>query len=67
MEQQVWAVILKEQEALSLMDTYIISNVHQQGASIELRIVSIEKPHPEAINVLPKLEDMYVFYFGNPH
>lgn len=49
------------------MDTFIISNVHQQGTSTELRIVATQKPHPDAINVLPKLEDIYVYHFGKPH
>lgn len=67
MKNHVWTVTLQEQKALSLMDTFIISNVHQQGTSIELRIVATQKPHPDAINVPPKLEDIYVYHFGNPH
>lgn len=67
MQDQVWTVTLTEQEALTLMDSFIISNVHQQGSSIELRIVAAQKPHPNAIIVPPKLEDIYVYHFGNPH
>lgn len=67
MEGQVWIVTLSEQQALPLIDSFTVSNLHQQGTSIELRIISLEKPHPEAINVPPKLEDMYVYHFGNPH
>ena len=67
MKGQVWTVELTEQEALPLMDTFIVSNIHQQGTNVELRIVSSQKPHPQATNIAPKLEDIYVYYFGNPH
>ncbi len=67
MYSQVWTITLTEQEALVLMDTFIVSNIHQQGASVELRIVAAQKPHPDAINVTPRLEDIYVYHFGNPH
>ena len=67
MKGQVWTVELTEQEALPLMDTFIVSNIHQQGTNVELRIVSSQKPHPQATNIAAKLEDIYVYYFGNPH
>lgn len=67
MKGQVWIVELTEQEALPLMDTCIVSNIHQQGTNIELRIVATQKPHPDATNVPAKLEDIYVYHFGNPH
>lgn len=67
MNAHVWTVILDEQEAFPLMEKFVVSNMHQREASIELRIVSDEKPHPEAVNIAPTLEDIYVFYFGNPH
>ena len=60
-------ILQGNEAALPLMDTFIVSNVHQQGTSIELRIVATQKPHPDAINVQPKIEDIYVYHFGNPH
>ena len=67
MKGQVWTVELTEQEALPLMDKFIVSNIHQQGTNVELRIVAMQKPHPDAVNAIPKLEDIYVYHFGNPH
>ena len=67
MKGRVWTVLLAEQEAQPLMEQYMVSNIHQQGAAIELRIVAYQKPHPNAIEAAPKLEDIYVYYFENPH
>ena len=57
MKGQVWTVELTEQEALPLMDTFIVSNIHQQGTNVELRIVSNQKPHPQATNIAPSTND----------
>lgn len=38
-------------------------NGKNQGEQVELRIVSKEKPHPDAVAVEPVLEDAYLYYY----
>ncbi|MDE7416607.1 MAG: ABC transporter ATP-binding protein [Lachnospiraceae bacterium] len=42
---------------------YDAMNVGNRGEQVELRIVSREKPHPEAVEVEPVLEDAYLYYY----
>ncbi|MDE6052865.1 MAG: hypothetical protein K2G55_03695, partial [Lachnospiraceae bacterium] len=42
---------------------YDAMNVGNHGEQVELRIVSREKPHPEAVEVEPVLEDAYLYYY----
>ncbi|MCJ7842700.1 ABC transporter ATP-binding protein [Lederbergia sp. NSJ-179] len=61
---QVWQVQIADNQLAMFSAKYAISNVHQQGANIEIRLISQEKPSPSAINVEPRMEDLYVSYFG---
>lgn len=61
---QVWQVQIAENELAQYLEKYAVSNVHQKGANIEIRIISQEKPHASAISVEPRMEDIYVSYFG---
>lgn len=61
---QVWHLQIAENELEKYSAEYAVSNVHQQGANIEIRIVSKKKPNESAVNVEPRMEDIYVYYFG---
>lgn len=61
---QVWQVRIAEDKLEKYSVEYAVSNVHRQGANIEIRIISQEKPHASAVSVEPRMEDIYVYYFG---
>ncbi|MBB4825186.1 ABC-type multidrug transport system ATPase subunit [Sporosarcina luteola] len=61
----VWHIQIDENELEHFSSAFTISNIHQQGTRIELRIVSKTQPHPNAKNVEPRMEDIYVSYFEN--
>lgn len=61
---QVWQVQIAEDKLEKYSIEYAVSNVHRQGANIEIRIISQEKPHALAVSVEPRMEDIYVYYFG---
>ncbi len=62
---QVWEMQIREEELAKYSTSYAISNIHQQGSKIEIRIISQEKPHRSAEKVNPRMEDIYVYYFGS--
>lgn len=64
LENQVWRLRIQEEELEKYSTNYAVSNVHQLGNDIELRIISEEKPNESAVNVEPRMEDIYVYYFG---
>lgn len=61
---QVWSLSLAKDEAASYVRKYKIANARSTPAGTELRILSKEKPHPEAVKVTPGLEDVFLSYFG---
>lgn len=61
---QVWKMHITEENLDEYTKKYAVSNMHQQGDTVEIRIISPEKPHTSAISVEPRMEDIYVFYFG---
>ena len=46
------------------MKKYKISNVRAEAHGAELRIISAEKPLPDAVMAEPVLEDVFLYYFG---
>lgn len=59
----VWKCIVNEKAADELNAAYAVSNLRSYGEQVELRIVSHEKPHPDAIAAEPVLEDAYLYYY----
>ncbi len=57
----VWKCLVPEKEAMELNERYIVSNLKNQGDKVELRIVSKEKPIPEAEPLEVTLEDIYLY------
>ncbi|MDD6800739.1 MAG: ATP-binding cassette domain-containing protein [Firmicutes bacterium] len=60
----VWTLSVDREQAEEICGRYCISNTFVSETSIELRIVSKEKPHPDARPAEPTLEDLYLFYCG---
>ena len=46
------------------MKRYKISNIRPEERGAKLRIISAEKPLPDAIMAEPVLEDVFLYYFG---
>lgn len=61
---KVWSVKVKESEIPSFQAAFKVGNIGRVGdGKFELRILSDSKPHPEAVNEAPNLEDLYLYYF----
>lgn len=60
---QVWSFIIPEGELAYYVEKYPIINMHQQQSRVELRCIAKQQPHSKAVNVEPRLEDMYVYHF----
>lgn len=57
----VWKCLVPETEVSRLDRQYIISNLRHQGPDVELRIVSGDKPLPDAEPAETTLEDAYLY------
>lgn len=63
-DQFVWKTFVKsDDELLKIQNKYIISNIKKLKDTIEVRVVSKEKPNKIAENITPNLEDLYLYYF----
>ena len=65
MNGKVWTMILDEEEYLRNKDNFKLVNTHHQQKRVEIRLVSENKPHENAVSVLPRMEDIYVYYFDH--
>ncbi|MDE7016171.1 MAG: ATP-binding cassette domain-containing protein, partial [Lachnospiraceae bacterium] len=61
----VWKCLVSEKEVMRLNENYIVSNLKNQGDQVELRIVSEEKPVPDAEQLAMTLEDIYLYCIQN--
>lgn len=57
-----WKCIVEEKQVTELNKKYIVSNLRNHENGVELRIVSKEKPVPEATLQELTLEDVYLYY-----
>jgi len=62
-EDKVWTVIVEDTEILSFQSKYKVSNINREENKVQLRILSDTKPHNNAKNETPNLEDLYLYYF----
>ncbi|MEW8955089.1 ABC transporter ATP-binding protein [Clostridium sp.] len=60
----VWRIKVSEDKYLNIERKYIVSNVFRTSSSIEVRIISDEKPLEDAVKEEPTLEDLYLYYFN---
>lgn len=64
MKENVWKCFADRAAVPMLMKKYKISNVRAEAHGAELRIISAEKPLPDAVMEEPGLEDVFLYYFG---
>jgi len=64
MGQQVWICYVKQGQVRELMKSYKISNMRAEGDTVELRVISKEKPCENALLAKGTLEDVFLYYFG---
>ncbi|WP_099353772.1 ABC transporter ATP-binding protein [Fredinandcohnia onubensis] len=63
-EDKVWTVTVDtESEITKYQSLYKVGNIARVGHKFELRILSDVKPHQNAVQEHPNLEDLYLYYF----
>lgn len=63
-EGKVWELRVPAQEADRLIQQYPVVNLRQEADHVFLRLVSQQKPFPEAVYTDATLEDLYLYYFS---
>ena len=63
-EGKVWLVEAEKDALADYTARYVIANAAVSDGKYALRIVSDEKPHADAIAAQPRLEDVYLYWFG---
>lgn len=61
---KVWEVSVPIQESRTFMSQYRVVRSHNIDGNVNMRIVSDHQPHPHAKNVVPDLDDLYLYYFA---
>ena len=61
----VWNVTIPQGDWPRFEAEQCIANSHNQGAFVEARVISQEKPAPDAVSVRPALEDLYLKCFSD--
>ena len=64
MIENVWTCYANKSDVPALMKQYKISNIKSEPNGVELRIISKEKPFPDAVMEEANLEDVFLYYFG---
>ena len=65
LDRQVWTVQVPHDELRTYTTAYPVSNLQLQERYVDIRIVSQAKPHDAAQPAKPRMEDLYVYYFGS--
>ncbi|WP_226681909.1 ABC transporter ATP-binding protein [Sutcliffiella horikoshii] len=61
---KVWSVKVAESEIPRFQAEFKVGNIGRVGDGVfDLRILSDSKPHEDAVNEAPNLEDLYLYYF----
>ena len=64
MPEKVWNCLVPQTVVSKLTEKYKVSNMKAYQHEVELRIISAEKPCETAVYVVPTLEDVFLYYFG---
>ena len=62
---KVWMITAPAGELPELERSYIIGNLQRRGQQIEARVISDRVPANAAAMQPPRLEDIYLYYFGD--
>ena len=60
---KVFEVCVSMEESIKLETMYRVVSYRDEGSFQRLRIVSERKPHMDAIEVIPTLDDVYLYHF----
>jgi ABC-type multidrug transport system ATPase subunit len=63
---EVWQVVVPGRLLAQIEEKGTVVNMLQLDSGLELRVVGKQAPHPDAIQVAPCLEDVYMSYFRSP-
>lgn len=61
---KVWSYKCHESEIIDIMNNFRVSNVFADENGFILRIISDEKPFENAVSVIPNLDDVCLYCFG---
>lgn len=64
MTEHVWTCFVEKAMVPALLREYRVSNIKGEAQGAELRILSKEKPFPSAVLEETKLEDVFLYCFG---
>ncbi len=64
LEHKVWEWTVHSDDLPALKQKHIISGTIRRSDGVQVRVVSTDKPDPNAQNVSPNLEDAYLFFIG---
>lgn len=64
LEGMVWKCLMTHEEAAYAEEHYTVCNRKKEEGGIMLTLISKEKPAVNAKVVMPSLEDVYMYYFG---
>lgn len=64
MPETVWRCFVEKSKVSSFMKKYKVSNIRSEPYGAQLRIISGEKPLPDAVEEKASLEDVFLYYFG---
>ncbi|TMV52338.1 ABC transporter ATP-binding protein [Paenibacillus mesophilus] len=62
-EGKVWSLLVDETGVSTFQAKYRVEAIARIRDQFQLRIISETKPHPDAVNEDPNLEDLYLHYF----
>lgn len=60
--QIVWKCRVPEEQVETYRETFLVSNLRNGREGVELRIVSEQKPFPDAVEEEASLEDLYLYF-----
>ena len=63
-QSMVWEISVDEAMVSQVSRLGKVSNIAKNGSRVTIKLISENKPHEQAYNVSPTLEDVYLFYFG---
>ena len=64
LENKVWEWNVTSDELVDLKQKHIVSGTIRRSDGVQVRVVSEDKPQANAQNVLPTLEDAYLYIIG---
>lgn len=64
MPERVWSLTLPKAEVTHYTEQYKVVNIKTEAEGAVLRVISEQKPNPDAVLEHATLEDVFLYYFG---